>query len=273
MFDAVERLGCAEFATQSLAAVSPALVNLDVTSLSRCHPNLSSLLKGGGTNRWSNADLSIAYARLASGRALEGRVVLSDAPAPQPSPSPGTPTTAPAFDASDCARSLACADPARFERVRAEVLGGMGEGLAAGTSRHARPGVGDALARLERASGRRWGAYAKTGSSERPLELVTRVDPDELRPTRRGRATVDVREANFTLLLIECAQDDDGARAGTLACSRLPPLGPGLRGYALHLWTDGVPGVTLGGDAARWLNGAAARALFDRLARTVEAGS
>lgn len=272
MFDAVERLGCSEFATQSLAAVSPALVNLDVTSLSRCHPNLSSLLKGGGTNRWSNADLSIAYARLASGRALEGRVVLPDAPAPRPAPSPGAPAAA--FDARDCARSLACADPARFERVRAEVLGGMGEGFfPGGTSRGVQATAQDALARLERASGRRWGAYAKTGSSERPLELVTRVDPDELRPTRRGRTTVDVREANFTLLLIECAPDDDGARAGTLACSRLPPLGPGLRGYALHLWTDGVPGVKLGGDAARWLNGAAGRALFDRLARAVEAGS
>ncbi len=272
MFKAVGALGCSEFEAQSLAAVSPAWVNLDVTGISRCHPNLSSLLKGGGTNRWSNADLGIAYARLVSGRVLEGRVVMDEnGAAPAPSPAPA----APVFDASDCRISLACADPARFERVRGEVLAGMGQGFfATGTSRGVHATVADVVARLARASGRPWGAYAKTGSSERPLELVARVD-DDLHPSRRpgSRVGADVREANFTLLLVECAADDGGARAATLACERLPPLGPGARGYALHLWTDGVPGIALGGDAAVFYNSPAGRALLDRLVRAVEAGA
>ncbi len=271
MLGAVRTLGC-DFEAHTLAAVSPAHVNLDVTGLTRCHPNLSSLLKGGGSNRWSNADLSLAYARLVSARALEGRVVLDEPQAaPVPSPSPA-PSPGPAFDARDCRQSLACADPQRFEVVRAAVLEGLGAGLVAGTSR----GVHDVVARtldgLGRVARRRWGAYAKTGSSERPLELVARVD-DALRPSRGSRVSVDVREANFTLLFLECAEGDDGARATNLGCARLPPLGPGARGFALHLWTDGVPGIKLGGDAARFYNSAEGQALLDRLVRVVEAGS
>jgi hypothetical protein len=269
----VDCIGCPELLTHSLGTVSPAVVSLDVGSLQRCVPNFSSLLKGGGTNRWSNADLSVAYARLASGRAVEGHIVRDEA-AQRPTAAngpKGAPARSGSFVPGNCAVSVACADPARFERVRGEVLAGMGAAfLPRGTAQPLLGTVRTLTGDLQKASGKPWGVYAKTGTSEREIGVVAAVD-HSLRPTRRGRRRVAVPEVSFTLMLLECAPGA-GTATDTLGCATLPPLGQPVHGYVLHLWVDGVTALHFGSDAGRLYAEPRGRALLERLVRNVEAG-
>ncbi len=254
---AVERdLGCGLDFARSLGPVSPLRVNLDVGSLDRCTPHYSSFLKGGATNRWSNADLSVAYTRLVTGRALTGHLLVEGAPASG------------AFSPSDCGQSVACGDPDRYERVRREVLAGMTRALSdgSGTARRLRSPVEQTLADLEEATGARWGAYAKTGSSVRPATLVTRVD-DALEPVRERETEVPV--ANFVLALVRCEEGLDSRRQHPLGCNRLPPLGEPVEGMVVHLWIDGVSDLDSGAEAAGLLGTDPGRTLLDRVSHGV----
>jgi hypothetical protein len=252
------RLGCPVNLTRSLGAISPAVVSLDARGLSYCVPDFSSLLKGGGTNAWTNIGLANAYARLFGGRAVQPRLLRFR----PPSNAPAT------FAPSDCSVSVACADPARFERVRAEVMAGMGAGLVSGTSKAMQPAIRAALADLHRATGRHWGAYAKTGTSDSAREHVTRVD-NRLRPLDR-RSDPDLKEVNYTLAFVECAREDSGRRDHGLGCDRLPALGQPLRGVVMHTWIEAVPGYRFGAHAGRLYLTREGRSLLGRVTAFLE---
>ena len=255
----VDDVSCAQGVANSFAVVSPYRVNLDVLSIHTCHPHYSSFLKGGGTNRWSSADLAVAYARLASGRPVTGRMLRV--------PQLMSAAQDAVVDPNRCGVSLACGAPKRFGQVRAAVLEGMSASLERGTSKSARRAVGDALGLLESSTGARWGAYAKTGSSRRPTTVVTAVD-GALQPTAAGERSVSLHVANYVLLLVECAEDPAKPRKkGQLGCRALPPLGDPVRGFVLQAWADGVEGGIDGGAGlAALIAGDDGDRLFQRLA-------
>ncbi len=249
-----EQVGCDPLDRPHLGGLSPAEVDLDMQAARRCHPHFSSFLKGGWTNRWSSADLAVAYARLLTGRPIEGRLLAGDSP---PAPGPG------------CDRFLGCDDPERYTRVRDEVLGGMAAALRGGTARALRPGAEAALVSLEAATGHRWGAYAKTGTSTLDVVAALAVN-DELVPTKE--VAVELPVANLVFALVECADPGDARRAQPLACDALPGPGTRHRGVVVQLWVRGAPEVTGGGDAAALLGSREGRVLFERIAEHLEPG-
>ena len=255
--------GCRSRYSETLGPISPAKVNLKVRSMSKCVPDFESFLKGGGTNRWSNVQLGVAYARLASGRRVQGRF-LYQAAATRNADRQADPRRE-RFLPSDRAESIAYEDPKRFDQVRTRVLRGMAAAFdpPRGTVRALRrvlkgtaknPGVLDVLKRIDLESAA-WGAYAKTGSSERKIGYKTRID---------GRERLEeVPVGNFVLMLLRCGNGD--LHEETLACDRLPPLGEPVRGYVINVWVDGVPAVKSGSRAARLLRRPAGRELLNRI--------
>ena len=251
--------GCEPRYSETLSPVSPSKVNLKVRSMAKCAPDYESFLKGGGTNRWSNVQLGVAFARLASGRRVDGRFLFQG-----PSNDREDPRNI-RFAPSQQRESIAHRAPSRFQRVRDRVLRGMAGTFQAprGTARALRyalkgtkkvPGVLDMLKNVD-SDDIAWGAYGKTGSSLRKVSFQTSTD---------GRTRLEeVPVANFVLMLVRCADGDlDG---DTLACKRLPPLGEPVRGYVINVWIDGVPAVTGGSRAARLLRRAEGRELLRRV--------
>ena len=254
-----EGFGCTVRYSETLGPVSPARVNLKVRSMAKCVPDYESFLKGGGTNRWSNLQIGVAFARLASGRRVQGRFLYRPSDDPQRDPRDFR------FLPASQAESVAHRSPSRYGRVRTRILRGMAgvfdgpRGTARalrsalkGTDR--RPGALDMLKRLD-PDGVAWGAYGKTGSSDRKVSFQTAVDG----PSRLAEVPV----GNFALLLLRCAGNE--LQGDTLACRRLPPLGEPVRGYVVNVWVDGVPQVTGGSRSARLLRRPAGRELLRRI--------
>ena len=251
--------GCESRYSETLGPVSPAKVNLKVRSMAKCVPDYESFLKGGGTNRWSNVQLGVAFARLASGRRVEGRFLVQPAPDPQLDPRNTR------FIPTAQSESIAHRSPRRFEQVRARVLRGMSAVFDAprGTARALRsvlrgtpssPGTLDVLKNID-PDGKAWGAYGKTGSSVRKVGYQRAVEGK--------RRLAEVPVANFVLMLVQC--EDDALQPDSLACERLPPLGEPVKGYVVNIWVDGVPDVKGGSRSARLLRRPAGRELLRRI--------
>ena len=251
--------GCTSRYSETLSAVSPAKVNLKVRSMAKCVPDYESFLKGGGTNRWSNVQLGVAYARLASGRRVEGRFLYQEPPDPTDDPRNVT------YIPTARSESIGYRSPARFRKVREHVLAGM-SGIfdpPRGTARSLRyvlkgskkrPGILDLLATID-PDGRAWGAYGKTGSSVRDVGYQT---------TLNGAPELEeLPVANFVLVLLRC--ESASLDEKRLACERLPPLGEPIRGYVVNVWVDGVPKVSGGSRAARLLRSGPGREFLRRL--------
>ncbi len=251
--------GCEARYSETLSPVSPAYVNLKVRSMSKCVPDYESFLKGGGTNRWSNLQIGVAFARLATGRRVEGTFLYQGPPEGQTDPRNIR------FAPTAQTESISHRSPSRFREVRARVLKGMSGVFdpPRGTSRSLRwvlkgtkryPGVLDTLQTID-PEGTAWGAYGKTGSSVRDIGFQTTVD---------GKPRLEeMPVANYTLMLIRCG--DSALQEKSLACSRLPPLGEPVRGYVVNIWVDGVPEIKGGSGAARLLRSKAGRELLRRI--------
>ncbi len=251
--------GCEPRYSETLSSVSPAKVNLKVRSMSKCVPDYESFLKGGGTNRWSNVQLGVAFARLASGRRVQGRF-LHQAPEADNEDPRNVRFLPTAADASIAHRS-----PIRFRYVRERVLKGMAGTFSGprGTARALRwalkgtkraPGVLDMLQRID-PEGFAWGAYGKTGSSVRDITFQIDVEGNT--------ESLEVPVANFVLLLVRCS--NGSLLDERLGCRRLPPLGEPVRGYVVNVWVDGVPAVSGGSRAARLLRRPDGRELLRRI--------
>jgi hypothetical protein len=256
----LNQTGCAPDYSSSLASVSPEKPNFEVMGLASCYPHYSSFLKGASTNRWSNVDLSVAFARMISGRRIEGSLLRSDPPSPD-----APDAVEPPFDVHDCSVSLACDSPSRYEQVRTEVLAGLSLSLSVGTTSGMRSAIRAALTQLEEKTGRRWGAYAKTGSADRKLDLVVSSDRSA-RAARTGRWTSQV--TNLTLALLQCAPEETtpASRSLPFACQMPPRLGE-AEGFIIHTWMDGVDDFDEGADLTKVFQEAAlARPFFERLA-------
>jgi len=251
-------LGCKLRSAVTFGGISPPLVNLDVLSLACCDPHFTSFLVGGGSNRWSNADIALAYARLASGRSLAGKILIDGERDSDRNGGRGP------FSEHECRHSLGCDDPDRYEEVRRETLAGMSLALKppGGTAQKLHKTMKRLIAELGGLSGRQWGAYAKTGTVGREVELVKSIDPSTGKPRYE---TVRLPVANFTLLLLEGEDGPEGKRELSLACRSLPPLGEELRGYVIHVWVSGVQAIRYGSRAGALLNQREGGWLLDRL--------
>jgi hypothetical protein len=289
---------------RSLRRVSPEIIDLGINgsvprSFQTCRVHYSNFLKGGGTNRMSNADVSIAYARLLSGVPLTGRLVIGDDDALASRPSARTPdersaapptaagaTPTARHDASEndapCLTSLACGDPARYRMVRDRVLSAMHLAVVEGTVAQSAPRGGPAArsrgrpltrlrAELERQTGRRWLAYAKTGSS---LAAHTTIEGEEVSPIdglalpKLGSTKIAI--GNFTLALLQCdaalPRESESTEERVDDACTLPAPGRPLTGFLVHVWLDGVPGITGGAGTLALFEPDLSAALEERLA-------
>lgn len=258
-------LGCLPLpGSVRLDRISPESVDLNTDNITKCDPEFSSLLKGGFTNRWSNVALTAAYARFLTGRKIEPTLLRNVRDTDEPVLS--TTLDPRPIKSTNCAESLACGNPQRYETVRNAVLGGMGDALSAGTARSLSGLLGSSkdsvLKKLEEATGNQWGAYAKTGSSVRELSIVRAVNA-RLEPTRQSKWKAPV--ANFVMMLVECEDKADAPREHPIACTTPPRVGSTPRGFVLHAWVDAVPYYSQGSRAARLLLTAEGQALLATL--------
>ena len=222
-----------------LAWVSPEAVNLRVRSINTCDPDFSSFLKGGGTNRWSNMQTGVAYARLMTGRQVQGSLLEK------------------AFKTKARTKPLEIArtDTARYNKVRDSVLAGMAKSIERGTARrlasYARETVDRLRGTKKDASPPLWGAFAKTGTSDRPVKLVRRVNRF-LQPRRGDLQDAKLKVANLVVLLMRC--EDGSQRRHGVGC-QLPNVGDDeVHGYVINIWSEGIPTIINGTRLIQLLN-------------------